>query len=315
MPSSASPVRVQAPATVGNFGPGFDAFALALHGLGDRVELRPADEDIVTVAGIDAESVPTAWHRNVAAVALDAVRRRVGSKERFELRIRKGRPPGSGLGSSASSAGGAVLAFHATRAGHALTPEELVLSAGDGEAAAAGRHYDDVAAVVLGGLAIVRPRNGGLLLSRVAPPRNLHLAILQPHLVLRTRDMRRILPARIPRADATHNLANAAALIHAFHEGDVEAVGDCLEDRIATPTRKSRVPFFDDVHVAALGAGAFGVALSGSGPAMVAVCASRRNASRIATAMHAAVESHKIPAEAFAAEPEREVMHRAVAMH
>lgn len=303
--------RVRAPATVGNFGPGFDAFALALHDLGDEIELRPTDEDAVEIDG--PASIPRSWKRNVACAALDAARKAAGLKQRFELRIHKSMPPGSGLGSSASSAGGAVLALHAFHP--TLTPEQLVLAAGEGEAIAAGRHYDDVAAVVLGGLAIVRTGHGRRLhLSRVHPPEGLHLAVVLPLKSFPTKEMRRILPKNVSREDAVANLGNAAAMVQAFQEGDIEAIGDCLDDRIATPSRAKRMPWFEDVREAAIRAGSLGVALSGSGPAMVAVASSRRSATAVASAMRGAVEGHKVEAESFAAEPEREVMHRAVAL-
>jgi homoserine kinase len=303
--------RVRAPATVGNFGPGFDAFALALHDLGDDIELRPADEDSVEVIG--ADSIPRAWRRNVACAALDAAREAADVKSKFALTIHKSMPPGSGLGSSASSAGGAVLAFHALHG--TLTPEQLVLAAGEGEAVAAGRHYDDVAAVILGGLAIVRSGHGRRLhLSRVQPPEGLHIAVVLPLKSFPTKEMRRILPKNFSREDAVANLGNAAAMVAAFQEGDIEAIGDCLDDRIATPARSTKMPWFEDVREAAICAGGLGVALSGSGPAMISVASSRRSATAIASAMQGAVEGHKVEAQSFPAEPEREVMHRAVAL-
>lgn len=305
-----SGAKVRAPATVGNFGPGFDAFALALRELGDEIELRASDEDRVEIEG--PESIPRSWKKNVACAALDAAREAAGVRQRFELRIHKAMPPGSGLGSSASSAGGAVLAFHALHP--KLTPEQLVLAAGEGEAVAAGRHYDDVAAVVLGGLAIVRNHERHLHLSRVHPPEGLHLAVVLPLKSFPTKEMRRILPRNVAREDAVANLGNAAAMVQAFQEGDVEAIGDCLDDRIATPFRAKRMPWFEDVREAAIRAGGLGVALSGSGPAMISVASSRRSATAIASAMQGAVEGHKVEAQSFAAEPEREVMHRAVAL-
>ncbi len=311
---SADRVTIRASATCGNFGPGFDTFSLALAGLGDRIEVSVAHEDRITMDGPGAASLPSAWGANVAGAALDHLRRAAGLEECYDVCIMKGQPGGSGLGSSASSAGGAALAFHALHPELGLTPEALVEAAAAGEAVAAGRHYDDVSAVILGGVAVVRLRAGRPVLGRLQPPADLHLAIVSPDLALPTREMRALLPETVPLADAVSNIGNAAALVAACHDGDVAALGACLDDRLSTPYRKARLPYFDDARAAALAAGAYGVAISGSGPAMIAVCDDGQAAGVVAAAMAAAVQEHQIPARALTARPEFQEVHHAVAL-
>ncbi len=307
-------VAIQASATCGNFGPGFDTFSLALAGLGDRVELRLADEDQIRMSGPGADALPTAWTSNVAGAAIDHLRTITGIDEAYRLTITKGQPGGSGLGSSASSAGGAALAFHSLHPELGLAAQMLVEAAAAGEAVAAGRHYDDVSAVVLGGLALVRVHNGSPNLLRVQPPVDLHLAIVSPDLALPTREMRALLPEAIPIADAVANIGNAAALVAACNAGDIAALGACLHDRISTPYRKAKLPYFEDARAAALQAGAHGVAISGSGPAMIAVCDSAGTAQDASGAMANAVTQHHIPSRALTARPEFQEVHHAVAL-
>lgn len=303
---------VRAPATMGNFGPGFDVFSLALHDLGDGVELVEAPEDRIVLRGPHVGDVPTVWQRNVAGATVDALRQATGDEHPYEIRLTKNLPPGSGLGSSASSAGGAALAYHAMHRRSGLTPEQLVLAAGEGEAAAAGRHYDDVGAVIQGGLSVVREEEGRVRLARAQPPRNLHIAVLLASLNLPTKEMRRLLPTTVPRGVAVRQMADASQLIDAFHRGDVAAIGAAMEDGIATPKRKTRIPHFDDARTAALDAGGLGFAISGSGPAVFAVCDSRRLATSVGEAMLGAAERHNLPARSIVAKPEARVMHREV---
>jgi homoserine kinase len=99
-----------------------------------------------------------------------------------------------------------------------------------------------------------------------------------------------------------------------MHRGDVEAIGACIEDRVAAPYRTPRVPGFKALREAALQAGAAGAGLSGSGPALFAVCRGPAVAKRVARAMADAAKGEGVPATAHVARPEREVMHRAVAL-
>ncbi len=304
-------VTLQAPATIGNFGPGFDVSSLALEALGDRIQVALADEDLLHVEGPGAVNVPGAWSENLAGATLDHLREVHEVDQAYEVTLHKPRKAGSGLGSSASSAAGVALAFHGLNPKLGLRPEDLIHAAGLAEGG--GRpHYDDVAAVVLGGLALVRPGQGRPEARRVQPPSGLHLAITVPDLEIETTRMRQVLPDRVPLADAVANLGAVSTLVDAFHRGDVATIGACLDDRLAVPYRAEALPFYEPVCRAGLEAGGLGVTLCGSGPSLVAVCASGGAAGEVARAMTETVEDHGTAAEAVVARPEEEIPYDAL---
>lgn len=306
-----SEATVHAPATIGNCGPGFDALSLALHHAGDIVTLTPSDADSVTVTGAGAEGIPTEWAKNVVGPTLDSLRDRTGANARLAVTIDKARAGGSGLGSSASSAGGAALAFHRLYPREDLTAHDLWAAAYAGERNAGGGNPDDVAAVILGGLAILRRAGDGLAISRVEPPARLRIGVVAPALTLETTKMRSVLPDAWPRAAVIANLGNTAAIVDACHRQDAAGMAACLDDRLALPARKRFVPFYDKARAAALAAGAHGVCLAGSGPSIAAFCTEDAAAERAANAMAEAVMEFGTAAESFVTRPEMEVMHAA----
>lgn len=312
--TSPSEAKVHAPATIGNCGPGFDTLSLALHGIGDQVTLRVADEDRIEVRGPGSEEIPTQWTHNVVGPALDALRLAFGTTDPLHVILNKPRPGCSGLGSSASSAGGAALAFARLYPDLTVQPVDLFEAAYQGEQVAGGGNPDDVAAVVQGGLSIVRWRGDGPQPARVQPPGDLHVAIAVPDVRLATTAMREALPDAWPRDAVVANLGNTAALVDACHRGDGRALAECLDDALALPARRAHVPFFDAMRAAGLTAGAHGVCLSGSGPAVAAFCTDPGTADRVAHEMALACDAEGHACEALVARPEMEVMH-AAALH
>lgn len=283
-----------APCTVGNFGPGFDVLSLALDRRGDTVTLREADADRVTTTGPGAEDVPADRKANCATRALDFLRETTGVRARFDVTVHKGMPPGSGLGSSASSAAATVRAYaklYPVDAGLALD------AAAEGEAAASPGHRDDVAAALFGGLVVVGP--GPRDARRVPTPRGVRFAVVRPHAKLETRRMRALVPREPPLGAVVSNLSAVARLVDACHRGDVVALGRAVDDdRLARPARGPHIPGFDPARAAALAAGAHGVCVSGSGPASLAVCTEGTEDDVLAAMLGACAAAH-VPAEGF----------------
>ena len=293
-----------APCTVGNFGPGFDVLSLALNKRGDTVSVATAEKDSVTVRGAGSERVPTEWEKNSACAAIDELRRRVGPKTPLAVMIDKGVPPGSGLGSSASSNAAAVRAF-AKCFKLTLSARDALMAAGAGEAVASGSaHLDDVAAALFGGLTIVGGDTDPIV--RMRPP-HVHLIVARPDLDLPTREMRRLIPEAFPRRDVVQNLSNVARIVAACHHQDGAMLCRALEDNFSRPYRAPKVPLWDDARRAALDAGAVGFLLSGSGPTMIAAMPTTKDPMRVEMALKEVFMKKGVTGEVFVTRPGPEI--------
>ena len=96
-----------------------------------------------------------------------------------------------------------------------------------------------------------------------------------PRLQIPTEQSRAVMPERYGLEDVVANMSRVAGLVSGFASGDLERIGSCLEDRLATPYRKGLIPGFEEVMKAARGAGAVGGGISGAGPTIFAVTADR----------------------------------------
>jgi len=301
-----------APCTVGNFGPGFDVLSLALAKRGDTVSLQTAEADSVSVRGAGADRVPTEWAKNCACATIDELRRRTGVRTPLAVMIDKGVPPGSGLGSSASSNAAAVRAF-AKCFRLTLTARDAIMAAGAGEAVASGSaHHDDVAAALFGGLTIV----GGTVdtVVRVRPP-PIHLVVARPEVDLPTREMRKLIPDAFPRRDVVQNLSNVARIIAACHHQDGAMLCRALDDNLSRPYRAPKVPLFEEMRRAALDAGAVGFLLSGSGPATIAALPEGKDPVVVQMSLREAFAKADMQAEVFITRPAPEVHSPEIRLH
>ena len=251
-------VRVFAPASASNLGPGFDVLGLALERPGDVVEaeLRQAPGvEIVDVTG--ADSLTTDPKRNVVGVAAAAVLRQLELEAAHGVRLwlHKQMPLASGLGSSAaSSVASAVAVNHLL--GERLGRKALVSCALEGEAAASGAaHADNVAPSVLGGIVLIRSYDPLDLVPLPVPPA-LRVVVVHPHATVETAAARRLVAeCRFEITQVVANLGNIAALVSALHTGDLALFGRSIQDALVEPIRAPLVPAFGEVKQAALDAG------------------------------------------------------------
>lgn len=283
-------VRAFAPATVANLGVGFDVLGLAVAGLGDTVTARLVPGSGVTITRIagDGGALSKDAAANTAGIAAIATLRKAGVDVGVELEVDKGLPLGSGLGSSAASAAAAAFAVNLLM-GSPLRKPDLVGPCIEAEEAVSGRHADNVAPALLGGLVLVRSVDP-LDVVRLPVPDGLTLALVTPRFELSTRMARSVLPRDVPLKSLVNNTANLAALVSAFYSGDLALLGRCLPDPVVTPVRAALIPGCTDVIAAALDAGALGSSISGSGPTIFAFCRSARGARDAGEAMRAAFE-------------------------
>jgi homoserine kinase len=281
-----SDLRVRAPATSANLGPGFDSFALALPLLAE-FELRPARAWSVSVEG-DGDGIPTG-EDNLFVIAAHAVVRAARAHVPAQHVLQRSTIPGGrGLGSSAAAIAAGVVAANAL-VGEPLDRRSLLRIAAEVEG-----HADNVAAALYGGLTVAIPTADGPIATRFAFPAAWRVCVLIPHRRLPTKDSRAALASSVSRADAVFNLAHASALLAAILRADGALVSLAMADRLHEPARAKLVPELEEVISAARSAGAFGASLSGAGPAVVAF-APARLAPRVVAAMEEAAEGSGAP--------------------
>lgn len=270
-------VTAFAPASIGNLGVGFDMLGLALADVGDRVHARKIDADRVSVAevrGLDGQIHPylsTNAEENTASIAAQALWDAHGGKGSVELKVHKGVPLQSGMGSSASSAVAGAVAANALL-DSPLAIEELLPYALEGEKfASGGLHADNVAPSLLGGL-ILCPRVLLPEVIRLPAPDGVTAVLLHPDLQVNTAQSRRALAKGYSMQQWLEQQGLLAGFVAACASGDIDLIGKTLRDVVIEPQRSGNVACFDAVTAAAYKAGALGCSLSGSGPSLFALC-------------------------------------------
>lgn len=277
-------ITVFCPATIANISCGFDVLGLALDSVGDTMTVRMIPEKEIRIAPIIQQDIPTDPKRNVAGVAGMALMEAAGYEGGFHLEIQKRIKAGSGIGSSAASAAGAVWAMNALLGGP-FTPLELVGFAMEGERLASGvPHADNVAPALYGGFTLVRSYEP-LDIIRIEAPAELMATIIHPQIEIKTSDSRRILKTTFPLEAGIKQWGNLGGLVAGLYTADYELIGRCLVDHIIEPIRSILIPGFQAVKEDALRAGALGCGISGSGPSIFALSRGREKAEAVGRAM------------------------------
>ncbi len=277
-------IRVFSPATVANIACGFDCLGFALDEPFDEMVLRKIDEKTVRIIHRDDFGLPTEPEKNVAGVALNSILKAIDANFGFELEMTKKIKPGSGIGSSAASAGGAAVAANELLEGR-FSRTELVEFAMDGEQLSSGtRHADNVAPCIFGGVALVRSKSPMEIVEIDYPP--LYVTIIHPQIEIMTSHAREILPKEIPLSLAVVQWSNIAGLVAGLAKKDYALIGRSLVDKIIEPVRKSLNPHFVEIKSGSLEAGALGGGISGSGPSIFMFSETLETAKSVKQAMH-----------------------------
>ncbi|HEV8508651.1 MAG TPA: homoserine kinase [Chitinophagaceae bacterium] len=259
-------VKISAPATVANLVCGFDILGMALNDPSDIMEVSLLDEPVIRIKHADEYDLPVEPAKNVAGAALIALQEAFENKVGFEVVIDKRIKPGSGLGSSAASSAGAVVAANHLL-GNIFSKEDLVRFAMNGEKVASGvKHADNLAPCIYGGVTLIRAILPLDIIPLSAPP--LHVTVVHPQIEVKTSDARQILRKEVQLKNAIMQWGNIAGLVTGFLKNDYGLIGRSLEDVIIEPVRSILIPGFDEVKINSKEAGALGGGISGSGPSI-----------------------------------------------
>ena len=283
----AGELRVRVPATSANLGPGFDTFGVALE-LFDKYRFAAAEEIEVTVEGGAGAELVARDAGNLAIAAARKLCARAGEdfhhlRLHEELQI----PIQRGLGSSAGAICAGLVGANSLLATPASL-EELIEVAVDLEG-----HPDNAVPALVGGFCIVLDTGPRPEWMRIELPADLEFTLAVPQLHIPTEAARRMLPRRVPLADAVFNVGRAAMLVAAIVGRDYQKLVHAMEDRLHQPYRAQLHPVMDHMIGAALATGAHGAALSGSGSTIIALHSGDDEA--VGLSMRAVCEAAGIP--------------------
>jgi homoserine kinase len=291
-----------APATVANVAVGFDILGFAIEPVGDVITVTLTDRgtdrasvsikeivnDTGTSGALDISLDPA---RNAATVGLmklcDELRLNFG----FEVTIRKGIALGSGMGGSAASAVGALVAANSLLECplplHALLEYALL---GE-QAASSTAHPDNIAPCLFGGMTLVLSLYPFRYVS-LPVPASILTVLVHPRLRVDTQSARSILKPSVPLADHVQQSANLGGFVAGCFGNDLEMIRHSFSDLVIEPQRASLIPGFAEVKAAAIEGGALGASISGSGPSVFAWVTSKQAAEQVRDAMVQAFRSH-----------------------
>jgi homoserine kinase len=288
-------VVASAPGGIGNIGPGLDVLGCAVEGPRDEVTAEWCEEPGISLRDAGHEELPSDPARHSSALAAAAVltlarvQERVESSRGIAISLKKRLPLSGGQGGSAASAVAGAVAANALLGG-VLDDIALLHCCLEAEAAVAGRHLDNVAPALLGGIVLVRSVDP-IEVTRLPVPAGLRIVLAHPAQRLSTAEARRALPSEVSRAVALHQMAQTSAMVAACFTNDLELFGRAIDDRIAEPARAPLLQGFSVAKQAALAAGALGSSISGAGPTMFAVVSGEEMGARVADAIRDAYAS------------------------
>jgi homoserine kinase len=276
-------VTVKAHATIANLVCGFDILGLCLDEPFDVMEVSLLKERKVIIESANGYLLPSEPENNTAGAPLIEMIKEIDDEVGFRVRIDKRIKPGSGIGSSAASASGAVVG-----ANHLLndrfSKKDLVRFALFGEKVASGvKHADNIAPGIYGGLTLIRSIFPLDIVSLPVP--DLFVTLVHPQIEVKTSDARQILRKEVLLKDAIRQWGNIAGLVAGFIQNDFDLIGRSLEDVIIEPVRCILIPGFDKVKSASREVGAIGGGISGSGPSIFMLSKDEITAKHIETQM------------------------------
>ena len=259
-------IKIKSPATVANLVCGFDVLGMCLHEPYDEMEIKLIHEKKIIIESADGYPLPTDPQQNTAGAPLIEMLKTIDEEIGFEVLIHKNIKPGSGLGSSAASASGVVVAANQLL-GNRFNKNELVQFAMFGEKVASGvKHADNVAPGIFGGITLIRCIFPLDIVSITPPP--LFVTVVHPQIEVKTSDARQILRKEVLLKDAIKQWGNIAGLVAGLVQGDYDLIGRSLEDGIIEPVRSILIPGFDSIKKQCKEAGVLGGGISGSGPSL-----------------------------------------------
>jgi homoserine kinase len=264
-------VLVRVPATTANLGPGYDCLGLALD-IWNEIEFSISGKSLkIEIEGEGADLLPKDA-TNLIFQSMGTMSKHFSIKlpDGLQIKCINKIPVSSGLGSSAAAVIAGLLSAK-TLLDIQISDHDLLKLAMSHEG-----HADNISACLYGGLAISVLSNDELITKKISI-KPLHAVIALPDVKISTQQARSVLPDSIALKDAVFNIGRIALLVNSLHEGNYDDLKIAMRDRLHQPYRFGLIPGAEAAISGALGADAYGAALSGAGPSVIAFIANKNH--------------------------------------
>ncbi|MBH8603608.1 homoserine kinase [Thermoactinomyces sp. CICC 10522] len=281
-----APFEVVVPCSTANLGPGFDSIGMALNRY-LRLRFSPAKELSLSVSGPYGAGIELDQDNLIVSVMKQACAEMGLSLIPFQLEIENEIPLARGLGSSAAAIVGACMAVnHLYQFG--WDREEILKRATKYEG-----HPDNVGASIFGGV-VIGSWDGrkAHLLSSEAP--NLPIVVAIPKRPLSTKLARHVLPSFYDKETTVLSSSRANLLVAALLQKRWDLLQVAMQDLFHQPYRETLVPGLWEILKNAVKNGAYGAALSGAGPTILAFA---RDGERLTRYFKSVFSEMNIPAD------------------
>ncbi len=261
-------LKILAPATSANVGPGYDIFALALNEPFDEFEISLNDSGRITIdIENNTQKIPTEVKDNSAGFAALGLLEKKNVGKGVNIKIIKRMTSGGGLGTTGASAAATIFGLNKLLNLN-LSANEMIDFARKGEVASGGSpHADNVAAALLGGFILVKSYNPIDVLNLELPDIPVVLAAIRKS----QRTTRGFITYEIGQEKLKEQMARCSRVIHAIHTKDMEEFGKAISlDFIHEPVRGAAIPGYWDIKQKVLNMGAYGCTISGGGSSVIA---------------------------------------------
>lgn len=257
-------IIIKIPATSANLGPGFDCLGLALQ-LHNTITIETDHPFQITLTGPYIDGIPTDDTNLVWRTMCHLWKLIHFPIPSIHIVLENHIPPSRGLGSSSAAIVGGLIGANLI-AGSPYTKLELLQIANFLEG-----HPDNITPAFYGGVTLSVPTDNGVLPSILRHAPKLKAVVIIPDTRLNTEKARGILPSMVSRTEAVFNISHAGLLISAFIQEDYSLLKEGMRDALHQNQRAVLIPGLLETLDVAFQAGAYGAALSGSGPTLIAL--------------------------------------------
>ena len=260
-------IKVFSPGSITNLSCGYDILGVCLNNRGDEITVTKTENKGIIIKSNDNYNISNDINKNVAGIAAQALLKNTSTEFGFEIEIKKGIKPGSGIGSSAASSAGTVFAINQLL-DSPFSQLDLIKFSMEGEKFVSDSyHADNVAPIILGGITLVRSINE-IDVIKLPTPKSLEVIIIRPNIEIKTSDSRKVLRKKIKIEEMVQQSANLGSFVSSLYNEDFNLMSRSIVDIIAEPNRRILIPEFDNIIKLSKINGAIAAGISGSGPSI-----------------------------------------------